>query len=55
MASVGNSERVIINELAKIEAFGEINNIPPPRLQQILDKAREEMTTKPDTPEPPTP
>lgn len=50
MASVGNSEKAIINELAMIQAFGEIMNVAAPRLDQILDKARAEMSQKPDRP-----
>ncbi len=50
MASVGNSEKAIINALAGLQAFGEIMNIPPPQLAQILDKARDEMSEKPDRP-----
>ena len=47
---VGLSEAKILAALAQIEAQGEISNIPPPRLQQILDKARAEMSQKPDVP-----
>jgi len=56
VASVGNSQRAIINALAAIQAQAEVANVPPPVLAAILDKAREAMTQKPDTPPgPPTP
>jgi len=47
---VGLSDAKIRAELAQIEAFGEIGNVPGPRLAQILDKARAQLELKPETP-----
>lgn len=55
---VGIPDAVIIRELAALEAMGEINNVPPPRLTDILAKAREKMELKekpPVGPPPPPP
>ena len=47
---VGLSDAEIIRTLATIEALAEVNNVPPPRMQLILDKARERMEVKPASP-----
>ena len=55
---VGLSEAQVIRELAVIEAFGEIQNVPPPRLADILAKARAALELKearPLGPPPPPP
>lgn len=41
--------------LIELEALGEINNVPPPQLADILDKARKGLTLKPGPPGPPGP
>jgi len=54
--SVGLSDAEIIKELALVRAFGEIQNIAPPRLTLILEAAEKEMREKPSPPNPgPTP
>ena len=40
----------VIEILAQLEADGEIANVPPPQLQQILDKAKAKLTLKPGAP-----
>ena len=50
---VGLSEADIIRTLAVIEAESEINNVPPPQRQAILDKARAQLTIKQGPPGPP--
>jgi len=53
---VGLPDKEIIRTCAVIRAFGEINNIPPPQLDVIVDRARDAMLLKPATPpEPPPP
>ena len=47
---VGLSDAKIRAELTQIEAFGEINNTAPPRLADILDKARAKLELKPAPP-----
>lgn len=44
---LGLSDGEIAKVLAAIEAIGEINNIPAPRLGLILAKARTEMEGPP--------
>ena len=44
--SVGLTDAEIIRSLAELEAFGEIMNVPPPRLTDILAKARAKMELK---------
>ena len=44
--SVGLAEAEVIRSLAELEAFGEIMNVPPPRLNDILAKARAKMELK---------
>jgi len=41
--------------LVQLQAEGEINNVPPPQLDAILDKARKGLTLKPGPPGPPGP
>ena len=58
---VGLSDAEITRTIAGLEAFGEIQNIPPARLGPILAKAREKLELKeqgpiiPPPPPPPTP
>lgn len=55
---VGLSDAEIIRTLALIQAQAEINNVPQPRLDDILAKAREKLELKPQgpvVPPPPTP
>jgi len=47
---VGLSESEVIRTLAIIEANGEINGIPPPQLEAILEKARAKMELKTQRP-----
>jgi len=47
---VGLSDAAITAALAVIEAQGEINNVPPPRLDDILEKARGKMLLKTQRP-----
>ena len=48
--SVGLSEAEVIRSLAIIEAQGEINNVPQPRLDDILARARAKLELKPESP-----
>jgi len=50
---VGLSENDIIQILTVLEAEAEINNVPPPQRQLILDKARLQLTIKQGPPGPP--
>jgi len=53
--SVGLSEAEVIRSLAIIEAQGEINNVPQPRLDDILARARAQLELKPQRPPGPPP
>ncbi len=52
---VGLSGAQVIRTLAELRAFGEIMNVAPPQLEDILDRAKLAMELKPSTPGPPTP
>jgi len=36
--------------IAELRAIGEINNVPPPQLDLILERAKKEMRERPETP-----
>ena len=53
--SAGLSEAEVIRSLAIIAAQGEINNVPQPRLDDILARAREALELKEKRPIQPPP
>ena len=53
--SVGLSEAEVIRSLAVIQAEAEINNVPAPRLADILARAREQLELKEARPPAPPP
>jgi len=52
---VGLSEAEVIKALAQTEALGQVNNIPRPRLDDILDALRAALERKPARPPGPPP
>ncbi len=53
--SAGLSEAEVIRSLAVIQAEGEINNVPQPRLDDILGRARAALELKEKRPPGPPP
>ena len=50
MANTGVGQKQTIVVITTLRAFGEIMNVPPPQLEDLLDRARQGLQNKPDTP-----
>lgn len=46
----GISDQEVRKILASLRAEGEIANVPPPQLDPILERAKKDLTERPDTP-----